>query len=260
MISASPSVRAKVMAPSWPQLRSSLRVARTNPANRAPSTGRPRSTSTRTVCTSPRPGRRTEPGTTSNSPLPVCATVRRWIPAARSAGVGASGSAAADVGGGVDGEEGRVTGRDGSRPAGSAGSTVPVRGRLTASAPTGCSTLGGRRSTTTAAPPNTAATRAPRDGCRAGTWRSLHGRRPRPGRAGPRTRPGQDSTASGLSAGSASSAGWRAAGLRVHRRLLGDVVDVLLGLPVELLALVLVHVEVLALLALHAAVLPPAAR
>ena len=140
---------------------------------------------------------------------------------------------------------------------GETGSTVPIRGRLTASAPTGCSTLGRAQEHDDRG--------APEDRGDESTSRRTSGRHAeivaRPGghpvEPGPE-RPGQDSTAAGPSAGSASLGGMPGAGLGVHRRLLGDVVDVLLGLLVELLALVLVHVEVLALLALHARVLPPA--
>ena len=140
------------------------------------------------------------------------------------------------------------------RVARAAGSTVRASGRVSASGPTGCSDPGGPE----------------RDDHRGGAERrgdrARHGTEVGPARGdrrtpGPTTWSGRARIGSGLhgfgtSAARPSSGGCRAAGLGVHRGLLGDVVDVLLGLLVELLALVLVHVEVLALLVLHAPVLP----
>lgn len=120
VIGAAPSVRAKDMAPPWPQLRGSFSVVSAKSANRDRSTGRSRSTSTRRVCTGPGPGAGVEPGATVNSPLPESGTVRRRIPAPLSAAVGASGSGVTG-GGMVCGEAGGAGGaaeaeeRDGRR-------------------------------------------------------------------------------------------------------------------------------------------------
>ncbi len=127
----------------------------------------------------PGPGAGTAPGATSNSPLPVGATVRRRTPASRSAAVGAS-PPGVELGTGVEGAvDGAVDGvaeaggdADGAvsscgRPA--AGTAAPTSPGSAAVAPTDCAAAG-RPSTARAAPP--AITTAPstaRDTSRAGT-------------------------------------------------------------------------------------------
>ncbi len=81
------------------------------------------------------------------------------------AGVTAGGGAA----GAVDGVEDREKGSAVSGAAGGASGPEPASGWVIVSAPT-CGTVpGAHRKATSAAPPNTAATNAPRDGSRADT-------------------------------------------------------------------------------------------
>ena len=176
VIAASPSVRANDIVPPWPQPRGSFKVVRTNAANTSRSTGSPRSTSTRTVRTSPAPGAGTAPGATSNSPPPAGGTVRRRIPACWSAAVGASGSGVVGVDGGAavacagrgcaEGTT-NTAARVSVAPA-TTGMATP-RPRAAEVIPTDRPAAGRPSTASAAAQANTTAPSAARETCRAGT-------------------------------------------------------------------------------------------